>query len=123
MSGTNETTGIDASGLRERLPQKPDAPQKAESVETAQDAVKALNEQEAKQDKDEKDKKTYGRTPDGTGAYTTAKTMHVGELYRCSCQVASIRSSQAETTETLKNRAHPYLFLSLTPTELIRRLL
>ena len=61
--------GVDASGLRERLPQKPDAPIKAESVETAQDAVKQLNDQEQREDKDEKDKKTYGRTADGTGEY------------------------------------------------------
>ena len=58
---------MDASGLRERLPQQPDAPQKASSVETAQDAVKQLNAQE--QDKDEKEQRTYGRTPDGTGEY------------------------------------------------------
>jgi len=70
MSEPNpSSSGIDATGLRERLPQNPDAPQKAESVETSQHAVRALNEQEAKEDKDEKDKKTYGRTPDGTGAY------------------------------------------------------
>ena len=57
-----------ANGLRERLPaQDPtsDVPQKSE---TAQEAVRALNEQESNDDKDEKDKKTYGRTPDGTGA-------------------------------------------------------
>ena len=79
MSETNGSTGIDASGLRERLPQKPDAPQKAESVETAQDAVKSLNEQEANLDKDEKDKKTYGRTPDGTGAYTPPHQLPEGD--------------------------------------------
>ncbi|KAK5133729.1 phosphatidylethanolamine N-methyltransferase [Meristemomyces frigidus] len=66
MSDINRTTGIDASGIRERLPQKPEAPQLAKSIETAHEAVKALNEQEAKQDKDEKEKKTFGRTPDGT---------------------------------------------------------
>ena len=66
----NGSLGIDTSGLRERLPQKPDAPVKAESIETAQDAVKQLNQQEQREDKLEKDKKTYGRTPDGTGEYT-----------------------------------------------------
>ncbi|TKA83150.1 Phosphatidylethanolamine N-methyltransferase [Friedmanniomyces simplex] len=66
MSATNDTPGVDASGLRERLPQQPDAPQKAESVETAQEAVRALNDNEAKEGKDEKDKRTFGRTLDGT---------------------------------------------------------
>ena len=70
MSLPNGTPGIDASGLRERLPQKPDQPQKAESVETAQKAVHQLNEQEKSADKDEKHKKTFGRTPDGTGEYS-----------------------------------------------------
>jgi hypothetical protein len=69
MSEANGSAGVDVTGLRERLPQKPEAPQKAQSPETAQEAVKALNEQEAREEKDEKDKKTYGRTPDGTGAY------------------------------------------------------
>lgn len=67
MSEASGTVGVDASGLRERLPQQPHAPQKAENVKTAQDAVRQLNEQEA--GKDEKDKRTYGRTPDGTGEY------------------------------------------------------
>lgn len=57
-------------GLRERLPHQPEAPVKAENVDVAQDAVKALNEQEAGEEKQEKDKKTFGRTTDGTGAYT-----------------------------------------------------
>ena len=64
----NNTVGIDASGIRERLRRSPEAPQYAESVETAQDAVKTLNDQQAAQDTDEKEKKTFGRTPDGTGA-------------------------------------------------------
>lgn len=67
MSEASGTAGVDASGLRERLPQQPDAPQKASSVETAQDAVRQLNQQEA--GKDEKEQRTYGRTPDGTGEY------------------------------------------------------
>ncbi len=70
MSDTNHQTGIDASGLRERLPQQPDAPIKAIDVDTAQDAVKKLNEDQQRDGKDEKEKKTYGRTPDGTGEYS-----------------------------------------------------
>lgn len=69
MSQPNGTTSVDAGGLRERLPQKPDAPQKAESVETAQQAVHQLNEEEKSKNKDEKQTRTYGRTPDGTGEY------------------------------------------------------
>lgn len=69
MTDSNEPAGVDASGLRERLPNKPEAPQKAKSVETAQQAVRALNEQEQADGKDEKDRKTYGRTLDGTGEY------------------------------------------------------
>ena len=70
MNAANEPNGVDASGLRERLPNKPEAPQKALSVETAQEAVRALNEQEQAEGKDEKDRKTYGRTLDGTGEYS-----------------------------------------------------
>lgn len=62
-------TGVDTSGLRERLSKKPDSPIKASSVETAQDAVKQLNDQEQRENKDEKERQTYGRTPDGTGEY------------------------------------------------------
>lgn len=65
-NNTPNSPGVDASGLRERLLQKPDAPQQA-SPETAHEAVKALNRQEANNGKDEKDRKTFGRTPDGTG--------------------------------------------------------
>lgn len=67
MAEANGHAGLDASGLRERLPKQTDAPLQAESVETAQDVVKQLNRQEEEQGKDEKEKKTYGRTPDGTG--------------------------------------------------------
>ncbi|SMR61586.1 unnamed protein product [Zymoseptoria tritici ST99CH_3D1] len=66
MTEVAQSLGVDASGLRERLAQQPDAPQKASSVETAHETVRALNEQEAKGGKDEKERKTYGRTPDGT---------------------------------------------------------
>lgn len=69
MGDASPAPGVDASGLRERLPKKPDSPVKALSVETAQDAVKQLNDQEAKENKDEKERKTFGRTPDGTGEY------------------------------------------------------
>lgn len=70
MSGLDHQAGVDASGLRERLPQKPEAPIKASSPETAQDAVRKLNDDEQKENKEEKDRKTYGRTPDGTGEDT-----------------------------------------------------
>lgn len=61
--------GVNVDGLRERLPHQPEAAVKAANVNAAQDAVKVLNEQQAGEEKDEKDKKTFGRTPDGTGAY------------------------------------------------------
>lgn len=70
MSSGTSGLGLNVEGLRERLPHQPEAPVKAENVEVAQDAVKELNEQQASEEKDEKDKKTFGRTPDGTGAYT-----------------------------------------------------
>ena len=63
--------GVNVDGLRERLPHQPEAPVKAANVNAAQDAVKVLNEQQAGEEKNEKDKKTFGRTPDGTGAYKT----------------------------------------------------
>ena len=69
MAEATGGTGVDASGLRERLSSKPDAPVQALSVETAQEAVEKLNAEEAKDDKDEKEKKTYGRTSDGTGGW------------------------------------------------------
>ena len=85
MSQPNgSAVGVDTSGLRERLPQQPDAPQKAESVETAQEAVRQLNEQEQKGDKDEKDKKTYGRTPDGTGEYPRTRHLLALQLFNTS---------------------------------------
>ena len=71
MATSNGTPGISVDGLRERLPNKPDAPQKAKNSQAAQDAVKALNEQESKDGKDEKEQKTYGRTPNGTGMCAT----------------------------------------------------
>ena len=61
--------GVNVDGLRERLPHHPEAPVKAANVNAAQDAVKVLNEEQASEEKDDKDKKTFGRTPDGTGAY------------------------------------------------------
>ena len=70
MPSGNSGLGVNVEGLRERLPHQPEAAVKAENVNTAQDAVKVLNEQQASEEKDEKDKKTFGRTPDGTGAYT-----------------------------------------------------
>jgi hypothetical protein len=69
MPSGNSGLGVNVEGLRERLPHQLEAPVKAENVNAAQDAVKVLNEQQASEGKDEKDKKTFGRTPDGTGAY------------------------------------------------------
>lgn len=69
MAKPDDTPGVSVDDLRERLPNKPEAPQKAETAEKAQEAVRALNDRE--DGKEEKDKKTFGRTLDGTGAYTT----------------------------------------------------
>lgn len=71
MSKQSASTDVDAGGLRERLPQTPEAPGNASSQDEAQDAVRALDEHEVKRDgnEKEKEKRTYGRTPDGTGAY------------------------------------------------------
>jgi hypothetical protein len=71
MSSANDGLGVNMEGLRERLPQQAETPVKADNEQSASDAVKALNEKEAGEQKDEKDKKTFGRTPDGTGAYKT----------------------------------------------------
>jgi len=71
MSSANDGLGVNTEGLRERLAQQAEAPVKTGNVHTASDAVKTLNEKEAGDQKDEKDKKTFGRTPDGTGAYKT----------------------------------------------------
>jgi len=66
MTDSTGSLGVDTTGLRERLPNKPDAPQLAASAEAAQETVRALNQQEQAGGKDEKDIRTYGRTPDGT---------------------------------------------------------
>ncbi|KAK3115568.1 phosphatidylethanolamine N-methyltransferase [Teratosphaeriaceae sp. CCFEE 6253] len=66
MADSDGTPGVDVNGLRERLPQKPDAPQQAASVQSAKEAVRSLNDSEAREDKDDKDKRTFGRTLDGT---------------------------------------------------------
>lgn len=72
MEDARSRPGIDANGLRERLPNKPDAPQQAESLESVQAAVRALNAKEQQEEKEEKEKKTYGRTPDNTGEFSVA---------------------------------------------------
>lgn len=87
MTEVAQSLGVDASGLRERLAQQPDAPQKASSVETAHETVRALNEQEAKGGKDEKERKTYGRTPDGTGEYIQCSPEHGNTPGRCNTSV------------------------------------
>ena len=59
----------DVSELRERLSNKPEKPRKAISIEAAKEVVKELNNAEDKHnDSKSKEKRTYGRTPDGTGA-------------------------------------------------------
>ena len=73
MSSTGVNGGIAADGLRERLPNDPAKPQQAKSSESAQAAVKSLNDNENKTNKNEEEKRTYGRTPDGTGAFTLAR--------------------------------------------------
>jgi hypothetical protein len=84
MTAAQQSLGVDASGLRERLTQQPDAPQKASSLESAHETVRTLNEQEAKGDKDEKDRKTYGRTPDGTGEYFQCSPKYDNTIVRVS---------------------------------------
>jgi hypothetical protein len=76
MPSGDSGLGVNVDGLRERLPHQPEAPVKAANVNAAQDAVKVLNDQQAKEEKDEKDKKTFGRTPDGTGAYSIPSSSH-----------------------------------------------
>lgn len=67
MTEPNGSAGLDVSGLRERLTQKPDAPRQGLSIETASNTVKELNREEEQNGKSDRDKKTYGRTLDGTG--------------------------------------------------------
>lgn len=64
---TSESSGVDASELRRRLPQQPATAQHANSTEAAQEAVSDLNADEKASDKPEEDKRAFGRTPDGTG--------------------------------------------------------
>jgi hypothetical protein len=71
MSSANDGLGVNVEGLRERIPHQAEAPVKTEDTHVASDSVKELNAKEAGEQKDEKDKKTFGRTPDGTGAYKT----------------------------------------------------
>lgn len=89
MSSATDGFGANMDGLRERLPQQPQSPVKAEKVDVAQKAVQELNEQQAGQEKDEKDKKTYGRTPDGTGAYTRSSSL--AALGPRKCGIANIQ--------------------------------
>ena len=84
MSSTGLEGSIGAYGLRERLPNDPAIPQQAASSKTAQSAVKALNDDEEKKGKTNEEKRTYGRTPDGTGAYQPP----VAKAQRCPCSIA-----------------------------------
>lgn len=70
-TGLEDTNG--SAGLRERLPNDPSKPQQASSVESAKTAVKAMNDKEDATGKSEEEKRTYGRTPDGTGALHTSR--------------------------------------------------
>ena len=98
MSSGTAGLGVNVEGLRERLPHQPGAPVKAENVDAAQDTVKVLNEQQASEEKDEKDKKTFGRTPDGTGAYTRPlpNGCRAEHMWNSNYTVSSERSPQTE---------------------------
>lgn len=63
-------------GLRERVPSTP-------LTDEASKKVRELNDQEA--GKLEQDRKTYGRTPDGTGASyrTNSLKIHMAVAARC----------------------------------------
>jgi|TARA_R110002003_G_scaffold1264_3_gene22803 hypothetical protein len=63
----NAGTVADGSQLRERLSAKP---QHLRNADDAKRKVLELNDHEDKSKKDEQDKRTFGRTPDGTGAYS-----------------------------------------------------
>lgn len=67
MSSSSFHDAVSSAQVRERLPQNPEQPQQVASTEEARKAVRQLNDQEAS--KNDKDKRTYGRTPDGTGAF------------------------------------------------------
>jgi len=101
MSSADAGLGVNMEGLRERLHQQAEAPVKAENERTASDAVKTLNEKEAGEQKDEKDKKTFGRTPDGTGAYKPETLPRWKERLECSNARGSIY------TVTKKRRMPP----------------
>ena len=88
MSSTGREGTLGADGLRERLPNDPAKPQHASSPDTAQHAVKTLNDQESKADKKEEDKRTYGRTPDGTGAFTLARAEQSAALSHLALAIA-----------------------------------
>ena len=71
-TGIHDPAPASAGELRDRLPQKPEQPQQASTTDEAQKTVKGLNDQEST--KLDKDKRTYGRTPDGTGASLLSPT-------------------------------------------------
>ena len=104
MSSANDGLGV--KGLRERLPHQPEAPVKTENTQAASDAVKTLNEKEAGERKDEKDKKTFGRTPDGTGAYKTDTLPR-----RIERLDSNARDSIYTITRKAKNACKPSSFL------------
>lgn len=118
-SGEASGLGVNVDGgLRERLPHQPEAPVKAANINAAQEAVKVLNEQQAKEEKDEKDKKTFGRTPDGTGAYNIpspfngCRVEHVwdSKVSRSRFKLRTSLSAVGQTVRTLKlDREHVYI--------------
>ena len=84
---TSAVDGVPTDGTRrERVPPKPS------SAETAKSTVQQLNKEEST--KKDAEKKTYGRTPDGTGALTL--------LYMIPC---SSFSSPNATNQAADSRA------------------
>lgn len=68
MSRNGPRSHLDSSELRQRLAKQPSVPQHADSENAAHEMVMELNAQEEKLDKHGGERRTYGRTPDGTGA-------------------------------------------------------
>lgn len=70
MGTRSHDFAIDSEQLRKRLPQQSSIPQQAGSTEAARKAVKSLNDARNGAENDDRAKRTYGRTPNGTGAYS-----------------------------------------------------
>ena len=65
-----------AEGLRARLQNSPSQSQQTSSASVARETVMAMNSEEARDTPDDRSKKTYGRTPDGTGAHMFDSNLH-----------------------------------------------